>query len=96
MLAFVEGFVGEKAAAGFLVVVAQLLARQFFMRGQLQRQIEQVVIEHRVTDVDAGQLAHAVDLDQIVVGQGEFPVEIERGVERVIGLGFAVALLPKL
>jgi hypothetical protein len=61
--------------------------------GHAQRQVDERVVEHGITRVDAGELAHPADLAQVVVGERDLPVEIHHPVhERRGGCG-AIARL---
>ena len=80
LLFLVDGFIGQPIMQGFFVKVAQVFTFHLPLAGYLAGKGNELVVEHRVGDFYASHGAHVVDLSQVVVGQGELPVEVKHAV----------------
>jgi len=56
-------------------------------RRHARRERDDIVIEKRIANLDTGKCAHTADLAQIVVGEGDFEIEVHHPLKIGVGLG---------
>ena len=75
VLLFRDNLVRQEMSHRASIKPAQLATTNLPVARKAQTEVYNLRIEHWVCDVNAGQTAHAIHLDEIVIVKGEFPIE---------------------
>ena len=71
----------EKLADELIGPVAKRIMQSARQLGYEWEKLDKAIVQHRVLDLDACELAHPVDLAQIIVGERVMPIEIQHSIE---------------